>query len=137
MNKKQAALEMRLALQYFAATLTNESSMTAIATVFPQYKPEREYDTGEVFSYGVNAVGDPQLYTVLQSHKSAGEWPPDATPGLYKPVGVTAEGIPVWVQPLGASDAYRLGDTVSHGGVIWTSSVDKNVWEPGIYGWEV
>ena len=36
---------------------------------------------------------------------------------------------------VGAHDAYNAGDKVSHGGKHWTSTVDSNVWEPGVYGW--
>lgn len=34
-----------------------------------------------------------------------------------------------------AHDAYAQGDKVSHNGKHWTSKVDNNVWEPGVYGW--
>ena len=44
-------------------------------------------------------------------------------------------GIPAWVQPTGAHDAYKTGDQVSHNGDTWTSTVDGNVWEPSAYGW--
>ena len=44
-------------------------------------------------------------------------------------------GVPMWVQPTGAHDAYKKGDQVSHDGDTWTSTVDGNVWEPGVYGW--
>ena len=52
-----------------------------------------------------------------------------------KAVGFTDSGVPVWTQPLGASDAYMKGDTVSHNDKTWTSDIDNNVWEPGVYGW--
>lgn len=136
MTKKQAAAEFRKALQFYIATLTDEEMMMSIPSVFPEYKTGIRYDAGDKFSYGENSVGDPQLYLVLQSHTSAVEWPPDEAPSLYKAVGVTPGGIAVWVQPLGATDAYNRGDIVSHGGVIWSSTVDANVWEPGVYGWE-
>ena len=42
---------------------------------------------------------------------------------------------PAWVQPLGAHDAYPIDSRVSHKGKRWTSTVDNNVWEPGVYGW--
>ena len=29
------------------------------------------------------------------------------------------------------------GDIVSHNDQLWISTTDGNVWEPGIYGWEV
>ena len=40
-----------------------------------------------------------------------------------------------WQQPEGAHDAYNKGAEVSHKGSEWTSDVDGNVWEPGVYGW--
>ena len=42
---------------------------------------------------------------------------------------------PEWVQPTGAHDAYALGAIVAHNGQLWISTVDANVWEPGVYGW--
>lgn len=49
--------------------------------------------------------------------------------------GNPLEEFPEWVQPLGAHDAYSKGAKVSHNGEKWTSDVDSNVWEPGVYGW--
>ena len=46
-----------------------------------------------------------------------------------------ATSIPAWMQPTGAHDAYQKGDQVSHNGDTWTSTVDGNTWEPGVYGW--
>ena len=40
-----------------------------------------------------------------------------------------------WQQPEGAHDAYNKGAEVSHKGDEWTSDVDGNVWEPGVFGW--
>lgn len=136
MNKKNSAIEFRKALQYFTATLTDDEKLMAIPSVFPAYKTGILYIAGDVFSFGENSVGDPQLYKVLQDHTSAGEWPPDTAPSLYKAVGVTSGGTAVWVQPLGATDAYNTGDIVSHKGENWVSKVNNNVWEPGVYGWE-
>lgn len=45
------------------------------------------------------------------------------------------EEYPEWVQPTGAHDAYAQGAKVSHNGKKWTSNVENNVWEPGVYGW--
>lgn len=134
----QAALEMRKALQMFVGTLDVETQldkMLEIPSVFPAYEVGKAYKTKDVFSYGTNAVGDPQLYQVLQDHTSASEWTPDTASSLYKKIGVTDDGYPEWVQPLGATDAYSKGDKVSHNGSHWVSAVDNNVWEPGVYGW--
>ena len=142
MNKMQAALELRKALQLFLGTLdvdTQAADMMEVATVFPSYKVGVSYKVKNVFSFGENAVGDPQLYQVLQDHTSATEWPPDATPSLYKAIGITKDGYPEWVQPLGASDAYNTGDVVSYNGVLYESTIDGNVWAPDANpaGWKV
>lgn len=138
-NKVQKALELRKALQLFLASMdvdTQAQDMMAVATVFPKYQVGKAYKVKEVFAYGENSVGDPQLYQVLQAHTSAEQWKPDTATSLYKKIGVTEDGYAEWVQPLGASDAYNTGDVVSHGGELYQSTVDANVWEPGVYGWE-
>ena len=142
MNKGQAMLEFRKAVQLFLGTLnvdTDTDKILAVASVFPKYEVGKSYKEKEVFSYGENAVGDAQLYQVLQSHISAEEWTPDKTTSLYKKIGITEEGYPEWVQPLGASDAYNTGDIVSYYGTLYKSKIDGNVWSPVDYpqGWEV
>lgn len=137
----QAALEMRKALQMFVGTLDVETQldkMLEIPSVFPAYEVGKAYKTKDVFSYGTNAVGDPQLYQVLQDHTSASEWTPDTASSLYKKIGVTDDGYPEWVQPLGATDAYKKGDIVSYNGKLYRSTIDGNVWAPDAYpaGWE-
>ena len=54
---------------------------------------------------------------------------------LFKAVGFTDSGVPIWTQPLGATDAYMKGDMVSHNDKTWTSDIYNNVWEPGVNGW--
>jgi hypothetical protein len=142
MNQVQEALELRKALQLFLATLdadTNAQAMMEVASVFPKYQVGKAYKVKDVFSYGENGVGDPQLYQVLQDHTSAAEWTPDTAVSLYKAIGVTEDGYAEWVQPLGATDAYNTGDIVSYNGVLYQSTVDGNVWSPDAYpaGWVV
>ena len=81
---------------------------------------------------------DTQLYQVLQNHTSAEQWTPDTATSLYKKIGVTDDGYPEWVQPLGATDAYNTGDIVSYNGKLYRSTIDGNVWSPDAYptGWE-
>lgn len=141
-NLTQLALEMRTALQYFVGTLDAETQlemMLEIPSVYPAYAVGKAYKTKDVFSYGMNAVGDPQLYQVLQDHTSAAEWTPDTATSLYKAIGVTEDGYPEWVQPLGSTDAYNTGDIVSYNGTLYISTIDANVWSPEAYpaGWEV
>ena len=76
-----------------------------------------------------------ELFRCVQAHTSQADWTPDATASLWKKVGDPTEEWPAWSQPIGAHDAYNSGDKVSHNGKHWTSNVDANVWEPGVYGW--
>ena len=136
------ALEIRKALQIFLSTLdvdADSANMLEVASVFPKYQVGKAYKVKDVFAYGENAVGDAQLYQVLQDHVSSAEWTPDTAVSLYKPIGVTEDGYPEWVQPLGASDAYNTGDVVSYNGLLYRSTIDGNVWAPDTYpaGWEV
>lgn len=140
MNRVQAALELRKALQLFLSTLDADiqaEEMMSVSSVFPAYQVGKAYKAKQVFSYGTNNVGDAQLYQVLQDHTSAAEWTPDTATSLYKAIGVTSEGYPEWAQPLGASDAYNTGDIVSYNGKLYKSTIDGNVWAPDVYpaGW--
>lgn len=141
MNMIQAALEFRKAMEYLVQKIdvdTELEKLLEISSLFPAYSVGIQYKTKDVFSYGVNEVGDPQLYQVLQDHTSAAEWTPDTATSLYKKIGVTEEGYPEWVQPLGATDAYNTGDIVSYKGVLYRSLINGNVWSPEAYpsGWE-
>ena len=137
MNRLQAAEQLRKALQFFAATL-DETTALEVATVYPGYEVGKAYKMGDYFTYGLNSVGDPQLYKVVQNHTSAEEWTPDTTPSLYVAIGLTADGYPVWSQPTGAHDAYNKGDIVDYNGTLYRSTIDGNIWEPVSYpaGWE-
>lgn len=96
------------------------------------------YAVGDYFTYGVNGVGDPQLYKVVQAHTSQADWKPDTLPALYTPIGLTPSGYPVWTQPTGAHDAYNKGDIVSYNDKLYRSLIDGNVYSPDAYpaGWE-
>jgi hypothetical protein len=55
----------------------------------------------------------------------------------WEPLGV---GIPAWVQPTGAHDAYPLNFIVSHLGLNYRSTIPANTTVPGeniIFGWWV
>lgn len=138
MNKLQIAEQFRRALQMFAASLTDEQALE-VATVYDAWKPDIAYPTGQFVTHGENSVGDPQLYKVVQAHTSQADWRPGDTPALYTPIGLTADGYPVWSQPTGAHDAYNTGDVVEYNGVFYRSLIDGNVDSPEAYpaGWEV
>ena len=138
-NQIKSMAELRRALQIFAATLhDNEEMAMQIASIYPVWAADKQYKANDVISYGKNSVGDPQLYLVLQAHKSPSDWLPDATASLYKKMGISESGYPIWTQPLGAVDAYNIGDIVSYNGKLYKSIINANVWAPDVYpaGWE-
>ena len=68
------------------------------------------------------ALIDSQIHTVIQDARTNGITP------------ARGDGEP-WQAPTGAHDSYLAGDEVEHNGTRWTSTVDANVWEPGVSGW--
>jgi hypothetical protein len=138
MNKIQMAEQLRKALQMFAQSLGDEQAME-VATVFPAYQVGKAYKANEMVTYGVNGVGDPQLYRVVQDHTSQADWTPNVTPALYTPIGLNDDGYPVWSQPTGAHDAYNEGDIVDYNGTLYKSLINGNTYSPDAYpqGWEV
>lgn len=126
------------AVQMFAASLTDEQAME-VATIYDAWIAGKSYAIGEFVTYGVNGVGDPQLYKIVQAHTSQSDWMPDVTPSLYIAIGLDEEGYPVWSQPTGAHDAYNTGDIVDYNGALYESLVDGNVYSPDAYpqGWKV
>lgn len=57
------------------------------------------------------------------------------TSGTEEPEEPTGGEVAEWVQP-DSTNPYMIGDRVLHNGNTWESTVDNNVWEPGVYGWE-
>lgn len=100
------------------------------AALFAPWAYPVSYTVGNIRRYK-----DGQLYQCLQDHTSQADWTPDASPSLWKRVADPAEEWPEWSQPVGALDAYAKGAKVSRNGKHWTSDLDGNVWEPGVYGW--
>lgn len=124
---KVTALNKMLATQVVA--LDDESALQVIA-LFPTWISMlgKEVHAGERYYY------NEALWKVLQDHTTQESWTPDVSPSLF--VKVSIEEFPAWVQPLGSTDAYRLGDKVSHKDKHWESTIDYNTYEPSVYGWD-
>ena len=137
MNRLQAAEQLRKALQMFATTLEDEKAMEVVA-VFDSWAVGKNYAVGEFLTYGVNGVGDPQLYKVAQAHTAQADWTPDKTPALYVAIGLDEKGYPIWSQPTGSHDAYNMGDIVDYNGKLYESVINGNVYSPDAYpaGWK-
>ena len=77
------------------------------------------------------------LYKVLTAHTSQEGWAPDSASSLFAKVLIDPNGeILEWEQP-DSTNPHIKGDKVTFGGVTYVSIVDNNVWQPGIYGWEI
>ena len=123
---KVTALNKMLSTEIVA--LDDEAALQVIA-LFPTWASVlgKEVHTGERYYY------DEALWKVLQDHTTQESWTPSVSPSLF--VKVSIEEFPAWVQPLGSTDAYRLGDKVSHKDKHWVSTIDYNTYEPSVYGW--
>lgn len=107
----------------------DDETATEHTDLFSPWVEGIAYEVGNIRSY----EGD--LYRCVQAHTSQSDWTPDKVPALWTKIGDPAEEFPEWSQPVGAHDAYAKGDKVSFGGKHWESTVDNNVWQPGVYGW--
>ena len=134
----EQAKAIREAMDVAGATLSDDLALQCVRLYKP-WEVGKQYAVFEFFTYGVNKVGDPQLYKCNQVHTSQADWTPDKTPALYTAVGLDEEGYPIWSQPTGAHDAYNKGDIVDYNGTLYESLIDGNTYSPEAYpsGWKV
>lgn len=109
---------------------TDEQRVTFIASLnsnmFPAM-PEigERCEINKIYAYGTDKA------KCLQSHNRMG-FSIEDTPALWLIIP-TVVGYPLWVQPTGAHDAYKIGDivhypTISDG--LWISKIDANTTIP-------
>ena len=120
------AKQLRALIEALSVSLSDETALTGVE-LFPPWSVGKAYATGDRVQY------EGTLYKCVQGHTSQADWTPPVTPALWTAVSI--DEYPAWVQPTGAHDAYSKGDKVTHSGKHWTSDVDNNTWEPGVYGW--
>ena len=115
------------------------SNAEKIVSTFTDENALKVIDLYPVWMIGISVAKDSRyqyngkLYKCVQAHTTQADWQPDVTPALW--ILVSLDEWPEWVQPTGAHDAYAKGDKVTHSSKKWTSDVDANTWEPGVYGW--
>ena len=124
----EQAKAIRAATQEMGRTATDEAALSYPA-LFDEWKSGAAYETGDIRKRNGN------LYRCLQNHTSQDDWTPEAAVSLWVQIADPAIEWPDWVQPTGSTDAYAQGAKVTHNEKHWTSDVDNNVWEPGVYGW--
>lgn len=123
------AKKLRAAINGAGAMLTDEQALT-VPIIFPAWRGESaDYKAGDRVLYGGT------LYRCITAHTSQATWTPTDAPSLWTKVLIPTPGeIPDWEQP-SSTNPYAKGDKVKHNGKVWTSDIDGNVWEPGVYGW--
>lgn len=124
---REKAHQLRGLIEKASASLEDSEALEAVE-LFTAWESGADYE----ISVRVRYAG--KLYRCEQAHTAQDGWEPPVTPALWTEVAKPGE-IPEWKQPTGAQDAYNKGDQVRHADKIWTSDVDANVWEPGVYGW--
>jgi hypothetical protein len=100
-------------------------------TLFPEWDENWTGKAGTILREGdslYRSIHD--ITSVAQNTK------PSETPSMWTRIADPAEEYPEWVQPIGAHDAYSIGDKVSHLDKHWVSTTDGNTWQPGVYGWD-
>ena len=139
LENENAMLKAKVSAQSAVASITfvalaesgglDEITANEHAELFAEWVYPVAYTVGQLRRYNGT------LYKCVQAHTSQADWTPDTAASLWSVAADPAEEWPAWSQPVGAHDAYAKGDKVSHNGKHWTSNVDSNVWEPGVYGW--
>lgn len=126
---KAEAMAYRSKIEAAASTMADETALTAVE-LFPAWAVGKAYAVGDRVQY------NGALYKCVQAHTSQADWTPPAAPSLFAEVlpGQGGTGIGEWKQP-DSTNPYQKGDKVTHNGKTWVSTVDDNVWEPGVYGW--
>ena len=121
---------LREAMDVAMKILTDEQAVNTVA-IYPQWKADGSYKKDDRVRY--NNV----LYKCLTAHTAQPSWTPTDAPSLWAKVLTSDTGAPLpWEQPE-STNPYMKGDKVTHNGQTWVSTIDNNVWEPGVYGWEV
>lgn len=133
MITRQRAHQLRALIEKASASLEDTDALDG-KELFPAWATGTAYAVDERIRY------DGKLYRVVQAHTSQADWLPPDVPALYTEVAAPGE-IPIWKQPTGAQDAYKIGDKVWYPdktGSVYRSLIDGNVWSPVDYpqGWE-
>lgn len=123
------AKELRIQVESMAETLDDENALKVVE-FFPGWKADFMYNIGDRVRY------EGELYKCLIAHTSQAEWSPVNAVSLWAKVLIPdPEVIPDWEQP-GSTNPYMMGDKVRHNDKVWISTIDYNVYEPGVYGWD-
>lgn len=128
--KREKAYKIIKAIKDIRSTLSDEVALN-YSVLYPDWVVGKNLLTGDRVEY------EGKLYKVLQNHTTQETWAPSVAPSLFAEVLIPDTNIiPEWIQP-DSTNPYMTNDKVSYNDQIWISTVDNNVWTPGVYGWEI
>lgn len=127
--KREKLMRLRDLIRKAAESLPDEDALEGVE-LFEPWAVDTDYVMGQRIRYGE------KLYKCNQTHTSQADWMPDLTPALWSEVADPSVEWPEWRQPQGAHDAYEKGAKVSYNERHWISTIDANVYVPGVFGWE-
>lgn len=130
MITRTKVMTLRRLIEKASVSLDDEDALKGVE-LFPAWSADTAYAIGDRVRY------DGVLYKCLIDHTSQSDWIPEDSVSLWARVLIPdPEVIPDWVQPE-STNPYMTGDKVRHNDSIWVSTIDYNVYEPGVYGWDV
>ena len=140
MNFKQTRMsedELAMVSSIVFVQLAQTGSLDDVTiTEHPALFPE--WNTNWTGKAGTIVMDEGRLFRSIHDVTNIGQnTKPVSTPSMWTPIGDPTEEYPEWIQPLGSHDCYNKGDKVSYDGKKWVSTIDGNVWQPSVYGWEV
>ena len=128
------ARKIKALMEFAGAKLIDEDAAKLMERGGKAFWPE--WDASAAYAVGDRAVYGGLLWRCLQAHVAQATWTPTDAPSLWTRVLTSDSGEPLpWMQPE-STNPYMKGDKVTHAGKTWVSTIDNNVWEPGVYGWE-
>ena len=132
MDKDVFRMLVKMAVKQ-ARQITDDAEALEVKMLYKQWDKQidKPLEVGEYIQY------QDVLYKVLQAHTVQEAWTPTNAPSLFAKVLIdpTGETILDWQQP-DSTNPYMKGDKVIHNGKTYVCTIDNNVWEPGVYGWE-
>ena len=129
MTLLELARKLRPYIEKAAISLDDEDALEA-PQLFPNWSPD-----AELYLVGERVRDNGILYKCLQQHVPQEGWNPAAAVSLWAEVLIPDENvIPEWKQPE-STNPYQTGDRVTWNNKTWESTINGNVWEPGVYGW--
>ena len=116
-------------------TAIPDETAAEVKALYPSWREGVDYTMGDEDTAADRVLYDNVLYKCIQNHTSRSDWTPDISVSLWTVVLIPdPEVIYDWVQPE-STNPYMMGDKVRHNGKIWISTMDYNVHEPGVAGW--